>query len=235
MRPSAVLFDLDGTLVDSERVWLDVIRTRLAVMGSPVSSSQLAALEGLSSIDAARALIEGGAQSDGTRSDGAQSDGTRSDGVTELAAELEDLTIDAFGGRLPWIPGAEEALGYLRREGIRLALVTSSTRRWVDAVAQSVCLGPFDVVVTADDVQQTKPHPEPYLRAIDLLDVDPGSCLVFEDSAVGVRAAARVGCRVVQVRAELQSESGATACIPDLRAVTVPWIASLMTLEPALP
>jgi len=225
MRPSAVLFDLDGTLVDSERVWLDVIRTRLAVMGSPVSSSQLAALEGLSSIDAARALIEGGAQSDGTRSDG----------VTELAAELEDLTIDAFGGRLPWIPGAEEALGYLRREGIRLALVTSSTRRWVDAVAQSVRLGPFDVVVTADDVQQTKPHPEPYLRAIDLLDVDPGSCLVFEDSAVGVRAAARVGCRVVQVRAELQSESGATACIPDLRAVTVPWIASLMTLEPALP
>jgi HAD superfamily hydrolase (TIGR01509 family) len=219
-RPSAVLFDLDGTLVDSERVWLDMIRTRLAVMGSPVSSSQLAALEGLSSIDAARALIEGGA---------------RSDGVTELAAELEDFTIEAFGGRLPWIPGAQEALGHLRREGIPLALVTSSTRRWVDAVARSVLLGPFDVVVTADDVQQTKPHPEPYLRATDLLDVDPGSCLVFEDSAVGVRAAVAVGCRVVQVRAEQQSESGATVCIPDLRPVTVPWIASLMTLEPTLP
>lgn len=218
--PRAVLFDLDGTLVDSERVWLDVIRTRLANVGRSVSSVQLAGFEGLSSIDAAHALIELGGPS------------MR---VDDLAAELEDLTIDSFAGRLEWIAGAEAVLARLRREGIRIGLVTSSTRRWVDAVAESVSLGAFDVVVTADDVRHTKPSPEPYLRALGLLDADPGDGLVFEDSAVGVRAAIAAGCRVVQVRPDQQGASGTTACIPDLRSVTAPWIASMMTLESALP
>ncbi|WAA67713.1 HAD family hydrolase [Microbacterium oxydans] len=218
--PSAVLFDLDGTLVDSERLWLDAIRSRLESIGAPASSEVLAGFEGLATIDAARAL-------------------SRVVGLSAheslVAAELEDLTIGAFAGRLPWIPGAEEALGRLRREGMPLALVTSSTRRWVDAVGESVHLGAFDAVVTADDVQQTKPHPEPYLRAAALLGVDPAACLVFEDSAVGVRAATAAGCRVVQVRSDDHDASRPTARIPDLRAVTGPWVASLRADAPALP
>lgn len=186
-RPAAVLFDLDGTLVDSERAWLDVISAHLAHLGTTVSSAQLAPFEGLSGIDAARALIGLGS--------------TRAS-ASALAAELELVTIDSFAGRLEWVAGAEEALAHLRREGIRIGLVTSSTRAWVDAVAENVSLGVFNVVVTADDVRRTKPSPEPYLRATRLLDVDPAACLVFEDSEVGVRAAVAAGCRVVQVRAD---------------------------------
>lgn len=171
-QPAAVLFDLDGTLVDSERLWLDAIRARLALDGAAVSSAQLVEFEGLSSIEAAHALIEVGGLS------------AR---AAEVAADLEALTIDTFADRLSWVSGAEEALGHLRGEGIRIALVTSSTHRWVDAVAESLALGAFDVVVTADDVQHTKPDPEPYLQAFDLLGIDPGTCLVFEDSEVGVR------------------------------------------------
>ena len=219
-QPAAVLFDLDGTLVDSERLWLDAIRARLALDGAAVSSAQLVEFEGLSSIDAAHALIEVGGLS------------AR---AAEVAADLEALTIDTFADRLSWVSGAEEALGHLRGEGIRIALVTSSTHRWVDAVAESLALGAFDVVVTADDVQHTKPDPEPYLQAFDLLGIDPGTCLVFEDSEVGVRAAVAAGSRVVQVRADLRATSGATACIPDLRPVTAAWVASVMALEPALP
>lgn len=215
-----MLFDLDGTLVDSERLWLDAIRSRLETSGMPVSAALLARFEGLSTVDAASALIAVGGLA------GSE---------TEVADELEELTIDAFAGRLPWIRGAEEALGSLRRAGIPLALVTSSTRRWVAAVAETVALGTFDVVVTADDVRHTKPHPEPYLRATDLLGVDPGSCLVFEDSAVGVRAAIGAGCRVVQVRADQQDATcTATDRIPDLRPVSARWVAALHAREPAL-
>lgn len=217
---STVLFDLDGTLVDSERVWLDVIRSRLTRAGRSVSSMQLDDFEGLSGIDAAHALIELG---------------ETSMGASDLAAELEEHTIDSFAGRLERIAGADEALARLRREGFRIGLVTSSTRRWVEAVAKIVSLGTFDVVVTADDVRHTKPSPEPYLRALGLLDVAPDTCLVFEDSTVGVRAAIAAGCRVVQVRPDQQGQSGTTACIPDLRPVTVPWVDAVMALEPALP
>ena len=212
-RACAVLFDLDGTLVDSERLWLDTIRSRLEGYGLGVPAALLAEFEGLATADAARTLIDLG-------------------GLTapedEVAAALEDLTMDAFAGRLEWIPGAEEALDDLRRSGTPLALVTSSTRRWVAAVTESVSLGAFDVVVTADDVQSTKPHPEPYLRASDLLGVDPGDCLVFEDSAVGARAADTAGCRVVRVGAAPDDGASPPARrIPDLRPVTAEWTASL--------
>lgn len=210
--PAAVLFDLDGTLVDSERLWLDAIRSQLARIDGPVSSARLAEFEGLSTVDAARALI-------GIAGLSAHE--------TVVATELEDRTMAAFAGRLPWIRGAEQALASLRRAGIPLALVTSSTRRWVAAVAEDVCLGTFDVVVTADEVRRTKPDAEPYLRATRLLGVSPGDCLVFEDSLVGVEAAVAAGCRVVQIRSGHHDASKATHSIPDLRCVTPRWVASL--------
>ncbi len=218
--PSAVLFDLDGTLVDSESVWLDTIRSRLERVGAPASPARLTDFEGLSSIDAARILIAAGGLSAHE---------------TEVATELEDHTIGTFAGRLRWIRGAEEALRGLRREGVPLALVTSSSRRWVAAVEESVHLGTFDAVVTADDVRHTKPHPEPYQRAVGLLGVDPSDCLVFEDSTVGAHAALAAGCRVVQVRPDEHGVTGTTDQIPDLGRVTAPWIATLLTREPALP
>ncbi|MFF3026507.1 HAD family hydrolase [Microbacterium sp. NPDC057944] len=212
-RPAAVLFDLDGTLVDSERLWLDVIRERMAGIRRPLSSEHLGGFEGLSSIEAARRLIELGEPSTSE---------------TGLAAELEGRTIASFAGRLSWIAGADTALGALREAGIPLALVTSSTERWVAAVAESIPLGSFDVVVTADDVRHTKPHPEPYLRATALLAVTPADCVVFEDSAVGVEAALAAGCRVVQVRAEAGDAASAPLTrIPDLRRVTAKWVGSL--------
>ena len=214
------MFDLDGTLVDSERVWLDTIRTQLSTAGAAVTQDVLARFEGLATIDAARAVIELGGLSAHE---------------TEVARVLEDRTIAAFAGRLPWIAGAEEALGSLRRGGIPLALVTSSTRRWVAAVAESVCLGTFDVVVTADDVRRTKPDAEPYLRAAGLLGIDPGACLVFEDSSVGVRAAMAAGCMTVQVETgDRDAPRPTTDRIPDLRMVTASWVRSFATRSPAL-
>ena len=207
-----MLFDLDGTLVDSERLWLDAIRDRLERIDGPVSPARVAEFEGLSTVDAARALI---------------AIAELPTHETVVATELEDRTMAAFAGRLPWVKGAEQALASLRRAGIPLALVTSSTRRWVAAVAEDVCLGTFDVVVTADDVRHTKPNAEPYLRATRLLGVDPRDCLVFEDSAVGVEAAVAAGCRVVHVRSGHHDAPRTTHSIPDLRCVTPRWVASL--------
>lgn len=208
-----MLFDLDGTLVDSERLWLDTIRDRLDVATGAAPCDLVARFEGLSSVAAARLLIEvGGASED----------------EAEVADALEDATIDAFAAGLHRIAGSAKAIDSLRRAGVPLALVTSSTARWVSAVADHVALGAFDAIVTADDVRQTKPHPEPYLRATELLGVDPGACVAFEDSAVGVRAALAAGCRVVQVGPFAgEGSAAASARIPDLRRVTAAWVASL--------
>ncbi len=219
--PAAVLFDLDGTLVDSERLWLDTIRDRLEIATGAAPCDLVARFEGLSSAAAARLLIQvGGASAP----------------EAEVADALEDATIDAFAAGLDRIAGSAKAIDGLRRAGVPVALVTSSTARWVEAVDEHVALGAFDAIVTADDVRRTKPHPEPYLRATELLGVDPAACVAFEDSAVGVRAALAAGCRVVQVGPFAgEGSTAASARVPDLRRVTAAWVASLPALRAALP
>ena len=218
--PAAVLFDLDGTLVDSERLWLEVVRARLDSAGRSASPALLAEFEGLTTSEAARRLIA---------LTGESASGER------MAEELETSAIEVFSGRLPWIAGASEALRSLREAGIPLGLVTSSSRRWVAAVERTVPLGRFDAVITADDVLRAKPHPEPYLRAAELLGAEPGACIVFEDSAVGATAATAAGCRLVHVAPDRRCDAGCSADhLPDLRPVTALWVRGLFAMDAAL-
>ncbi|MGQ7312626.1 HAD family hydrolase [Microbacterium arabinogalactanolyticum] len=212
--PAAVLFDLDGTLIDSEGLWLDVIDARLASAGLP--SAHLPRFEGVTSIDAARLLQELGAEGDG---------------VQLLAAQLEQQAVDAFDSRLTWVPGAPDALQALREAGIPLGLVTSSTREWVTTAERSLTLGRFDAIVTVEDVVHPKPNPEPYRRAAELLGVDPGDCVVFEDSLVGLRSATDAGFPVVRIGAAPTSGPLPLTTLADHRGFSVRWLRQL--LQPA--
>ncbi|MEW9529627.1 HAD family hydrolase [Microbispora sp. NPDC049125] len=180
----AVLFDMDGLLVDSEKVWFEVeaeVAVRLGGSWGPEHQERLVGGSWDRTVAYMLAL-------------------TGADIAPEVVGEW---LIDGMESRLSTgvvaMPGALELLRALTDEGVRTGLVTSSLRVIADAVLKTISREHFEVIVTADDVTWTKPHPEPYLTAASLLAVDPARCVVLEDSPNGVASATEAGCRVVAV------------------------------------
>ena len=184
--PAAVLWDMDGLLVDSEPLWT-------------IAEIELAAQLGGTWDDQIKAAVVG------TRLDVAVPTILRHFGaahgpaeVAETSAWLLDRMVQLFASTSALMPGAGELLRSLAAAGVPMALVSSSYRVLVDAVlAQG--LGPFALTVAGDEVVQGKPHPEPYLTAAARLAVDPAQCVVLEDSPSGVAAGEAAGCAVVAV------------------------------------
>ena len=182
----AVLFDLDGLLVDSEPVWFEVERAVMAKLGGQWGPADQEALIGGSLERTVGYLLTKAPQPPPARPD--QVAGWLLDGMTELML--------AHG--VPVKPGARELLAEVAGAGIPHALVTSSARQIMDA-ALAVTGMRFPVTVCSEDVHRTKPDPEPYLLAAARLGVPPPGCVVLEDSPNGVAAARAAGCPVIAV------------------------------------
>lgn len=186
---AAVLFDMDGTLVDSEKIW-------------QIGLDELAARHGgVLSVVARASMV-------GTTTDESMSIFYTDLGLPDVdpgegALWLETRVLDLFAGGLMWRPGAYELLRSVRDAGIPTALVTATARRIVDVVLATMGSDNFDVVVTHDDVDNGKPHPEPYRTAAAALNVAPERCVAIEDSPTGAASALAAGCVVVVVPAEV--------------------------------
>lgn len=123
----------------------------------------------------------------------------------------------------PPSPGVNQLLAQATQLGMQVALASSSRRLWVDATLRSICLGTaFAVIVSGDDVQHSKPHPEIYLLASSRLGVAPERCLAIEDSPNGVKSALAAGMQVVAVRTPYTAHlslDGATMIVESLTDV----------------
>jgi HAD superfamily hydrolase (TIGR01509 family) len=182
----AVLWDMDGLLVDTEPVWT-------------VAEEELAGRLGGTWSDELKARIAG------TRLDVSVPTILRWYGVAatpEVVAEtstwLLDRMVELYRTEVRVLPGATELLAALAQEQVPQALVSSSYRVLVDAVL-SHGFGPFAVTVAGDEVPNGKPAPDPYLLACGLLKADPELCVVLEDSPAGVLSGKTAGCAVVAV------------------------------------
>jgi HAD superfamily hydrolase (TIGR01509 family) len=181
---AAVLFDMDGLLVDTEPLWLETETEVMARLGAPWSSDDQEALLGGSMDRTVSYLLAKAAQPVPPE--------------TVARWMLDGMLERARAGRVVVRPGARDLLGEVAAAGLPSALVTSSQRAFADAVLAATGIS-FPVTVCAEDAVATKPDPAPYLAAVKLLDADPAACVVLEDSPNGVASATAAGCRVVAV------------------------------------
>ncbi|MFB8190526.1 HAD family hydrolase [Microbacterium sp. NPDC055988] len=183
-KPSAVLWDMDGTLVDTEPYWMAAETALVESFGGSWSHEDALQLVGSGLLDSA-VILQGA-------------------GVAMEAEAIVDHLTDAVQESLrsqgvPFRPGARELLRNLREAGIPTGLVTMSLRRMALSVVDLIDFEAFDIVVAGDDVDNPKPHPEPYLQAAALLDVDIADVVVIEDSPTGVRAGLASGALTLAV------------------------------------
>jgi HAD superfamily hydrolase (TIGR01509 family) len=250
----AVMFDMDGLLVDTEPLWFEVETEVMARLGGTWGPEDQAELVGGSlgrSIGYMLAKAAGDREGAGGAGGGSGQRLPRMSGVspggavsprasTGMDADMVGRwMVDGMAERIAatgvtLLPGAEELLAALAAEGVACALVTSSEQRIMDAVLGQLAtrgagLGAvFAVTVCSADVTHPKPDPEPYLVAAERLGADPSRCVVLEDAPSGVAAAEAAGCQVIAVPAlvPLAPRNGRVV-VGSLREVSVPMLRKL--------
>ncbi|HJQ06290.1 MAG TPA: HAD family phosphatase [Nocardioides sp.] len=184
MTPKAVLWDMDGTLVDTEPYWMATEVALAEAHGGTWTHEQAMQLVGNDLLTSGRLLQE----------------------QIPLPYEPEqivEMLLDGVVARVreavPWCPGARELLLALKDAGVPCGLVTMSYERFVAPILEHLPPRTFDIVVTGDQVSNGKPHPEPYLTGATALGVRPEECVAIEDSPTGATSAGAAGCRVFVV------------------------------------
>jgi HAD superfamily hydrolase (TIGR01509 family) len=180
----AVLWDMDGTLVDTEPYWIATEFAMAEKYGATWSHAHALELVGSDLVDSGRYI---------------QKVMGLSLSPEEIVEELLDGVVTMVEQTVPWRPGAVELLASLQAAGVPCALVTMSYQRFVAPILRRLPPETFGVVVTGDQVELGKPHPEPYLTAAAALGVPAERCLAIEDSNTGAKSAEQAGCLVLVV------------------------------------
>jgi HAD superfamily hydrolase (TIGR01509 family) len=181
---AAVLWDMDGTLCDTEPYWIETEFAIAERFGATWSKADALELVGNDLLESGRYI-------------------KRRMGLDLSPEEIVDLLLDGVVERIeraiPWRPGARDLLQQLNAAGVRCALVTMSWQRFVAPILRQLPAETFQAVVTGDQVEFGKPHPEPYETAAAALGVAAADCLAIEDSNTGAKSAAAAGCTVLVV------------------------------------
>lgn len=180
-----MLFDFDGTLVDTEPYWIEEEFALVGSFGARWSREHALRLVGNDLLASGRYIVEHTA-------------------IPLTPAEVVERLVDGVVGHLaadvPWRPGARELLAALRVDGVPCGLVTMSYDRLVAPVLDALPSDTFGCVVTGETVTRGKPDPEPYHTGARLLGLEPRSCVAVEDSNTGVASALAAGCRTLVVQ-----------------------------------
>lgn len=217
----AVVFDMDGLLVDTEPFWYEAEATVMARLGNTWSRAQQALLLGGSMDNTVSYLL---------------SRANRPAPPDAVEGWLVEEMLHRIGDGVPMRPGSLDLLDAVAAAGLPVALVSSSYRVIIDAVLQ--VLGPrrFAVSVAGDEVAQPKPDPEAYRRAADLLGIDPRSGVALEDSDSGASAAVGAGFVTVCVPSVMPVPGGPGRVLREsLVGVTVDWLAGQLMHSAADP
>ena len=182
--PAAVFWDMDGTLVDTEPYWIAAEHAIVEEAGGVWSDEYAHQLVG-NDLMVSAVFIRDNSPVELE--------------PVEIIEELLRRVVLQVREHVPWRPGAVELLDALKAAGVPNALVTMSWRSLADSVVDALPEGTFAAVITGDEVEHGKPHPEPYLAAARALGVEVGDCVAIEDSPTGVRSAVAAGVPTIAV------------------------------------
>ena len=185
MNDHAIIFDMDGVLIDSENIWKKVLVDVFSELGLEYGITQAGETMGMR-IDEVVELWY-------TRQPW---EGSSTQEVTKrILADVTEL-VRSEGRKLP---GVDHALEVARKSGAKVAIASSSFMQVIEAVVESLSLGTFDALHSAEHDDKGKPAPDVYLRTAEALGVDPHLCVVIEDSPNGLRSAKAAGMRCIAV------------------------------------
>ena len=206
-KPAAVLWDMDGTLVDSEHYWLSSEQELASSVGAVWTEQDGLNMIGMSLYDSSRLIKQKLNLEISTH---------------EIIDRLTNSVISKLDSSLPWRPGAEQLLRATKTAGIPTALVTMSMRRNAEAVVSRMGFDAFDLIIAGDEVEHGKPHPEPYLKAAERLGVEIHDCIAFEDSISGLHSAEASGAIAIGIPNMVQIPERAGRILwPTMVGVTV--------------
>jgi len=185
--PLGVLFDMDGTIIDSEPYWITAEVELVEEYGGTWTQEQAYALVGSGLLHSAKILQDAGVAL----------------AADEIVMRLSHNVLDQLNKAIPWRAGARELFREILDAGVPCALVTMSLRMNAEVLSAAIDkeLGQkvFQAIVAGDDVADPKPHPEAYLRGAELLGLDPADCVAFEDSGYGAQSALTAGATTIGV------------------------------------
>lgn len=185
----AVIFDMDGSLIDSMWLWPEVDNIYMEKYNLTMPEHFHKDIEGMSFTETARYFLDTFPQITCT--------------VEEIQQEWKDMTMELYCTKVPLKPGAGEFLQRMKEAGILMGIATSNTRELAEAVLDALHIREyFDTVRTACEVARGKPAPDVYLKAAKDLQVEPSKCLVFEDVPSGIMAGKNAGMTVCAVEDE---------------------------------
>jgi HAD superfamily hydrolase (TIGR01509 family) len=201
---------MDGTLVDSEKIWEVALGELAEHLGGNLGRPARQAMVGSNMATSMTVLFADlGLE-------------PRRAALADAGQWLAERTRELFRRGLPWRPGARQALAAVRSAGWPAALVTNTERRLVEVALDAIGRHWFDAVVCGDEVSHGKPEPDAYLRAAELLGVSAADCLAVEDSPTGTAAAEAAGCAVLVVPSEVDVPDGPRRVSrPSLDLVTI--------------
>lgn len=194
--PAAVLWDMDGTLLDSERLWDIAVVELSANLGFTMTPEIRESTLGNSMEDALRKVFDAAGVPLAERD------------YRGCERWLLNRVAELFDQDLPWRPGAHEALTTIAAAGIPMALVTNTVRELAENALDTLGRDFFAVTVCGDEVANGKPAPDPYLRAAELLGVPAHRCRAVEDSPTGTESATAAGCHTLVVPSTLPIPPG---------------------------
>lgn len=182
----AVIFDMDGSLVDSMWIWTEVDDIFMEKYHLTMPENFHKEIEGMSFTETAQYFLD--------------TFPTLTCTIEDVKREWQEMTMELYCTRVPLKPGAEEFLQRMKASGVRLGIATSNARELAEAVLEALHIREFfDTVRTSCEVAKGKPAPDVYLKAAEDLQVEPKDCLVFEDIPSGILAGKRAGMTVCAV------------------------------------
>jgi beta-phosphoglucomutase len=188
-----VLFDMDGVLVDSEPFICRAAMMMFSELGLEVLPGDFIPFTGMGE----NRYIGGVAEKYGI-----------SVNIDEVKARTYEIYEEIVKDKLEPLPGSHEFISKCRNKGFRLALATSADRTKMEVNLREIGLSgkTFDSIITGLDVNRKKPFPDIYLKAAEMLNLNPAECLVVEDAVSGIKAGKSAGCRCLAVTSSFDAE-----------------------------